>query len=87
MREQEEEGQPQRRWNIIHRLKYCCLNFSGTLRRSNTLEVHLLISHNKEPGIVPRVRGRNEDEGGGRMVQSLPSYQGFMWNMEMEMPL
>ena len=36
----------------------------------------MLISHNKEPGIVPRARGGHADEVGWVMVGSLSRYQG-----------
>ena len=56
LREQEKSGQLKIWWNIIHRCKCCFLHCSSTLRRYNALEVHLLIIHSKEPGVITRER-------------------------------
>ena len=47
----------------------------------------MLISHNKEPCIVPRARVGHEDKREGRMGQSLPCYQGYLWKITIKMPL
>ena len=45
---------------------------SGTLRRYNTLEVHLLIIQNKETGILTISREVDIDKEGGIIRQASP---------------
>ena len=56
MREQKEAGKKNMVENCSQ-VQMFSLHCSGTIRRYNTLEVHLLTSQNKEPGIALREIG------------------------------